>query len=191
MWYSTIYRSCPYHLLPIIEFAYNNTPNVTIGLTLFYTNKGYHPSITIHPEHDIAFTRAQSTLTNFTNNSHIANAQKHCSAPAKNENEVINNQIFTLFLYPQAFMEPLITFWLWALFRPTGSWVLWEVATWTSCDLPDFYLSGHLWPCPMCIPLLPGDWTRNVDWGWTFQASALSPPIDCLACVFLTFSGNQ
>ena len=83
-----------------------------MGLTLFYTNKGYHPTITIHPEHDIATTRAQSTLTNFTNNSHIASAQRHCSAPAKNENEVINNQIFTLFLYPQAFMEPLITFWL-------------------------------------------------------------------------------
>ena len=46
-------------LLPSAEFAYNNTPNTTTGLTLFYTNKGYHPSITVHPERDIASTRAQ------------------------------------------------------------------------------------------------------------------------------------
>ena len=36
-------------LLPLAEFAYNNAPNAMTGLTLFYTNKGYHPSITVHP----------------------------------------------------------------------------------------------------------------------------------------------
>ena len=35
-------------LLPLAEFAYNNALNAMTGLTLFYTNKGYHPSITIH-----------------------------------------------------------------------------------------------------------------------------------------------
>ena len=45
-------------LLPLVEFAYNNAPNATMGLTPFYANKGYHPSITVHPEHDIASTRA-------------------------------------------------------------------------------------------------------------------------------------
>ena len=45
-------------LLPLAEFAYNNTPNATTGLTPFYTNKGYHPSITVHPKRDIASTRA-------------------------------------------------------------------------------------------------------------------------------------
>ena len=37
-------------LLPIAEFAYNNTPNATTGLSPFYANKGYHPDLSIHPE---------------------------------------------------------------------------------------------------------------------------------------------
>ena len=45
-------------LLLLAEFAYNNAPSTTTGLTLFYANKGYHPSITVHPEHNIASTRA-------------------------------------------------------------------------------------------------------------------------------------
>ena len=45
---------CNYHqdnwskLLPLAEFAYNND-------SLFFTNKGYHPNITVYPECDIAF----------------------------------------------------------------------------------------------------------------------------------------
>ena len=45
---------CNYHqdnwskLLPLEEFAYNND-------SLFFTNKGYHPNITVYPECDIAF----------------------------------------------------------------------------------------------------------------------------------------
>ena len=45
-------------LLPIAEFAYNNTPNATTGLSPFYANKGYHPNLSIHPEQDIASTRS-------------------------------------------------------------------------------------------------------------------------------------
>ena len=45
-------------LLPLVEFAYNDAPNAMMGLTLFYANKGYHPSITIHPKCNIASTRA-------------------------------------------------------------------------------------------------------------------------------------
>ena len=45
-------------LLLLVEFAYNNAPNATMGLTPFYANKGYHPSITVHPKCDITFTRA-------------------------------------------------------------------------------------------------------------------------------------
>ena len=37
-------------LLPLAEFAYNNSPNTTTGVSLFFTNKGYHPNISIHPE---------------------------------------------------------------------------------------------------------------------------------------------
>ena len=35
-------------LLPIVEFAYSNTPNATTGLSPFYANKGYHPNLSIH-----------------------------------------------------------------------------------------------------------------------------------------------
>ena len=37
-------------LLPLAEFAYNNALNTMTGLTPFYANKGYHPSITVHLE---------------------------------------------------------------------------------------------------------------------------------------------
>src|SRR5882762_7650522 len=37
-------------LLPLLEFAYNNAPSATTGISLFFANKGYHPNITVHPE---------------------------------------------------------------------------------------------------------------------------------------------
>ena len=60
------------NLLLLVEFAYNNAPNTTMGLTPFYANKGYHPSITVHPKHDIASTGPETlwlTSTTCTNNS--------------------------------------------------------------------------------------------------------------------------
>ena len=41
-----------------MEFAYNNAPSATTGVSPFFANKGYHPNITIHPKHDIASSRA-------------------------------------------------------------------------------------------------------------------------------------
>ena len=37
-------------LLPLAEFAYNNTPSATTGTPPFFANKGYHPNLTIHLE---------------------------------------------------------------------------------------------------------------------------------------------
>ena len=45
-------------LLPLTEFAYNNAPSATTGVSPFFTNKGYHLNITVHPERDIASSRA-------------------------------------------------------------------------------------------------------------------------------------
>ena len=45
-------------LLPLMEFAYNNAPSTTTGVSPFFANKGYHLNITVHPEHDIASSRA-------------------------------------------------------------------------------------------------------------------------------------
>ena len=41
-------------LLPLAEFAYNNAPNATTGVSPFFANKGHHPRLSIHPEHDMA-----------------------------------------------------------------------------------------------------------------------------------------
>jgi len=45
-------------LLPLAEFAYNNAPSATTGVSPFFANKGYHPNITVHPKRDIASFRA-------------------------------------------------------------------------------------------------------------------------------------
>jgi len=45
-------------LLPLMEFAYNNAPSITTSVSPFFTNKGYHPNITVHPKHNIASFRA-------------------------------------------------------------------------------------------------------------------------------------
>ena len=44
-------------LLPLAEFAYNNAPSTTTGISPFFANKEYHPNITVHPEHDITSSR--------------------------------------------------------------------------------------------------------------------------------------
>ena len=41
-----------------MEFAYNNALSATTGVSPFFANKGYHPNITVHPKHNIAFFRA-------------------------------------------------------------------------------------------------------------------------------------
>jgi len=40
-------------LLSFAEFAYNNAPSAATSVSLFFTNKEYHPNITIHPEYNI------------------------------------------------------------------------------------------------------------------------------------------
>ena len=51
-------------LLPLAEFAYNNAPNATTGITPFFTNKGYHSNISVHPEPDLASLRARDFIVN-------------------------------------------------------------------------------------------------------------------------------
>jgi len=46
-------------LLPLTEFAYNNTPSATTSISPFFTNKGYYPNITVHPKRDIASSRVR------------------------------------------------------------------------------------------------------------------------------------
>ena len=53
-----------YTLLPLAEFAYNNTPSATTGISPFFTNKGYHPNLTIHPKRDLASSHARDLVVN-------------------------------------------------------------------------------------------------------------------------------
>jgi len=51
-------------LLPLVEFAYNNTSSATTGVSLFFVNKGYHPNLSIYPERDIASSRTHDFILN-------------------------------------------------------------------------------------------------------------------------------
>ena len=51
-----------YTLLPLAEFAFNNTPSSTTGISPFFANKGYHLNLTIHPERDLASSRAKDLI---------------------------------------------------------------------------------------------------------------------------------
>ena len=51
-------------LLPLAEFAYNNTPSATTSTSPFFANKGYHPNLTFHPEWDLASSRAKNLVVN-------------------------------------------------------------------------------------------------------------------------------
>jgi hypothetical protein len=43
----------------LAEFTYNNAPSATTGVSPFFANKGYHPNISIHPEHDLSSALAR------------------------------------------------------------------------------------------------------------------------------------
>ncbi|GAW10051.1 reverse transcriptase-R -integrase [Lentinula edodes] len=49
---------------PIAEFAYNNAPNASTGITPFFANKGYHPNITVRPEVDMKSDLARDFVVN-------------------------------------------------------------------------------------------------------------------------------
>jgi len=44
-------------LLSLAEFAYNNAPSTTTGVSPFFANKRYYLNITVHSEHNIAFSQ--------------------------------------------------------------------------------------------------------------------------------------
>ena len=69
-------------LLSLAEFAYNNTPHTTTGISPFYANKGYNLVISIHSDRDITSARAWDFVTNLDELhqvlwENISEAQKH------------------------------------------------------------------------------------------------------------------
>ena len=74
-------------LLPLAEFAYNNSPNASTGVSPFFANKGYHPNISVHPERDLASQRARDFVVDLdelhrTLREQIALAQRRYQGPA-------------------------------------------------------------------------------------------------------------
>src|SRR5882724_7306187 len=68
-------------LLPSAEFAYSNTLSATTGITPFFANKGYHPNLTVHLEHNLASTCTCDFVTDLNElhqqlGQHIADAQR-------------------------------------------------------------------------------------------------------------------
>jgi len=68
-------------LLPLAEFAYNNAPSATTGVSLFFANKGYHSNLLVYLERDIASSRARDFVIDLdelqsTLKEEIANAQR-------------------------------------------------------------------------------------------------------------------
>ena len=47
------------NLLPLAEFAYNNTPSAITRVSPFFTNKGDHLNITVYPKCDLTSTWAR------------------------------------------------------------------------------------------------------------------------------------
>ena len=74
-------------LLPLAEFAYNNAPSSTTGVSPFFANKGYHPNITVHPEREVSLARARELAVNLDElhqelRNEIAEAQRRYQGPA-------------------------------------------------------------------------------------------------------------
>ena len=69
-------------LLPLMEFAYNNALSATTSVSPFFANKGYHLNITVHPERNIASSRARDFAVDLdelqsTLKAEISMAQQH------------------------------------------------------------------------------------------------------------------
>jgi hypothetical protein len=74
-------------LLPLAEFAYNNAPSTTTGVSPFFTNKEYHPNISIHPECDLSSSHARDYAIDLDElhqflQEEMAHAQEQYQGPA-------------------------------------------------------------------------------------------------------------
>ena len=75
------------NLLPLAEFSYNNAPSVTTGVSPFFTNKGYHPNLAVHPERDLSSARAHEYAVDLESlyeylRTEMAAAQQRYQGPA-------------------------------------------------------------------------------------------------------------
>ena len=74
-------------LLPLAEFAYNNSPSATTGISPFFANKGYHPNLAVQIERELASESAREYVADLDElhselKRTIADAQKRYQASA-------------------------------------------------------------------------------------------------------------
>src|ERR1700719_3111432 len=74
-------------LLPLVEFAYNNAPSATMGISPFFANKGYHPNISVYLEREVTSVCARELTVDLDElhqelRTQIANAQRRYQGPA-------------------------------------------------------------------------------------------------------------
>ena len=74
-------------LLPLVEFSYNNTPSATMGVSPFFSNKGYHPNFSVYSNHELTSSSAKSYVTDLDElhdflRSEMLEAQKRYQGPA-------------------------------------------------------------------------------------------------------------
>jgi hypothetical protein len=87
--YYTYQQDNWFDLLPLAEFAFNNTPSATTGVSPFFANKGYHPNISINPKHSLASACAHELAVNLLElheylKENIWLAQQRYQGPADN-----------------------------------------------------------------------------------------------------------
>ena len=75
------------NLLPLAEFAYNNAPSATTGVSPFFANKGYHPNISVYPEREMTSTCTRDYAVDLESlhqylREEMANAQQCYQGPA-------------------------------------------------------------------------------------------------------------
>jgi len=52
-------------LLPLAEFAYNNAPHASMGVSPFFATRGYNPLIAVYPDTEVTDLRAWHFAINF------------------------------------------------------------------------------------------------------------------------------
>src|SRR5258707_2662154 len=63
LWVYTNYQQDDWvTLLPMAKFAYNNTMNMTTGVSPFFANKGYHPEFTADPQVETSSAEVQAFM---------------------------------------------------------------------------------------------------------------------------------
>jgi hypothetical protein len=74
-------------LLSLREFTYNNALSASTSTSPFFANKGYHPNITVHPEHKLALQHTCEFIVDLDKlhtelHSQLSATQKHYQGPA-------------------------------------------------------------------------------------------------------------